>query len=1140
VDASYCDSCGAQASLTTPATASLPQRIQRLIPKEYAERLLSTRGKMQAERRLVTILFSDVKSSSAMTTDLDPEKVMEVMDEALDVLIEPIYRYEGTLARLEGDAVLAFFGAPIAHEDDPERACRAALDIIDAAKQYASRLAQERSIEGFDVRVGISSGLVVTGEVGSDFRVEYTAMGDAIWMARRMQTAAEPGTVLVTEDTHRLVTKLFETEALAPIQVKGKAGEVPIYQVLAARELEGKPRGVEGLESPLVGREDELAALRHAVEDLRAGVGGIVTLVGEAGLGKSRLVAELRKDLPLPESPSQSPLGWLEGRCLSYGKSTAYLPWLDVMRGLLGIAGEHTPSDAGELLCKRLQALCPDNADDVYPYLARLLSLPVRPEEEGALQSLEGESLKAHTFRAIRLLIECTASQQPLVLVCEDLQWADPTSIELLEQTLSLTDRTALLLICVLRPVREHGCWRIREQAARAYSHRHTDIPLGPLAESESEALLSNLLQMKEAVRGFRERVLSHAEGNPFFVEEILRSLIDSGAIVRDQASGDWRATEDLLDMPIPETLQGVLMARIDQLPEGTRSVLQTASVIGRIVPHRLLQAVAGDGPRLTAHLLRLQREQMIRERARLPEVEYIFKHHLTEEAAYQSMLRSQRRLLHRQVAEALEERFSERIEEQLGLLAHHWERAEDLEKAVDYLFQAGERARRLGASVEAIDFHQSALQKATGLKLSEDTVGLGRIHEGLGDVYLLNLSRPSDALHHYESFLGLAAPGEDSARASRKVATVHLVLGDLARARDYYEAALARLSNSPLLAETSRIHYYLAYLFASRNQLDDAEWHANAGLQVSGRIDDTRGLADAYRIKGIIAEHRRDLQLACDCDERSLQLYRQLGDLPRIVAACNNVGDTYRLLGKMDRALERLNEGLELARRIGDTRDEASLLQTKAELLLDRGQSQMALQEAVRAVSAAEESGVASRIVDSRRVLGEACEARGRLDDARCHLERAESLMAETQQFRFGPVIRLGLARVSANQGEFSEARRHLGQALDAAGAEPSDAFMGLLHLTRGHVHSRCGEWKDAVAELEKSLALLVSPGLPVEVGRAHMYLGTAYAHRRHEGDRGRACEHLLAALSIFEGMGAQGYVAHLQMQLGKVGCLP
>ncbi|MBM4466215.1 MAG: tetratricopeptide repeat protein [Chloroflexi bacterium] len=710
LQARFCFVCGTLVSAPPseaarePGAVGLTEALKRLVPKEFAERLLATRGKVGSERRMVTILFSDVKGSTAMAEKLDPEEVMEIMNGAFEFLIPPVYRYEGTLARLMGDAILAFFGAPIAHEDDPERACRAALEIIEGAGRYAARLERERGIRGFNVRVGINTGLVVVGEVGSDLRVEYTAMGDVVNLAARMEGAAEPGTILITEETHKLIAPLFEAEFLGPIQVKGRTEPVATYRVLAAKEVAGKVRGIAGLESPLVGREAEFGALGEAVERLRVGVGGVVTIVGEAGIGKSRLVAELRKQ-------ASADLQWVEGRCLSYGTSIAYLLWLDVLRGLLGVTAEATPLAVRDVLRERIQSLCPQRFTEVYPYLARLMSLPLDEEAESALRGLAGEQLKQATFRAVETLIECAASDRPLVLVGEDMHWSDPTSLELLETLLALTDRAPLLFIFLFRPLIEHGSWRVKESATRLYRHRHTDLWLGPLSAGESERLVGNLLGVEGLPQKLKWRILSDTEGNPFYVEEVLRSLIDDGAIVRDEASGRWQATREVADIPIPDTLQGVLMARIDRLQEETKRVLQMASVIGRIFLYKVLAAIAEEERELNKHLVTLQREEMIRERARIPELEYIFKHHLTQEAAYNGLLKKQRRVFHRQVAETLEQMFPERIEEQVGLLAHHWERAGEPQKAIHYLLQAGQKAVRVSANQEAIAHFTKGLE---------------------------------------------------------------------------------------------------------------------------------------------------------------------------------------------------------------------------------------------------------------------------------------------------------------------------------------------------------------------------------------------------------------------------------------------
>lgn len=733
------------------------QRLERLVPKELAERLLATRGQAAAERRLVTLLFSDVQGSTTLAESLDPEDLLEIINGAFEFMIAPVYRYEGTLARLMGDAILAFFGAPIAHEDDPERACRVALDILAGAQDYAARLVRERGVRGLNVRVGINTGLVVVGEVGSDLRAEYTAIGDAINVAARLEAAAEPGTILISQETYELVAPLFDTMPLGPIQVKGRAEPVAVHRLLGTRRVSGKPRGIAGLHSPLVGREAELKALQEAIARLQVGAGGVVTITGEAGIGKSRLVAEAKNACNVygsadASAPAGSPhLQWVEGRCLSYGTSIAYLLWLDVLRALVGIAEEAAPPTARDRLLARVRQLCPEHTADVYPYLARLLSLPLEPETEAALSNLAGQQLKAKTFQAVETVISHTAQQQPLVVVCEDLHWADPSSLELLQRLLALSGRVPVLWICLLRPVHRPPFLRIEETARRLVPQRYTSLSLAPLSPAESETLVGNLLRVGGLPSTLKERILQQAEGNPFYVEEILRSLIGAGAVAPDEARGHWQAVRDVTEIAIPNTLQGVLMERIDRLGEDTKRVLQAASVIGRVFPYRVLQAIVEQKEELVRHLAILQQEEMIREHTRLPELEFIFKHCLTQEAAYSGLLKRNRRVYHRRVATALEELFPERLDEMAGVLAYHWERAAVAGRAIDYLLRAGDQARALYAHQEAIGFYERALVL---LRRQGDTEGTARTLMKLGLTHHMAFDLPRSRAAYDEGFV--------------------------------------------------------------------------------------------------------------------------------------------------------------------------------------------------------------------------------------------------------------------------------------------------------------------------------------------------------------------------------------------------
>lgn len=713
------------------AIGSIQERLAALAPTPHTE-----------QRKLVTVLFADLVGWTSMSEQMDPEELRELQDAYFAAVTRPIEAYGGSVEKYIGDAVLAVFGVPQSHEDDAERAVHAALAMQEAMTALNAHLTAppaptsaplQSTPEGpasdplrstpegltsgslsLSLRIGVHTGLVLSRvNEGGDFVVS----GDTVNLASRLQGAAEPGTVLVSADTHRLVERAFKTLNLGTIELKGKAEPLQVFRVAGPTQAPTKPRGVAGLDSPLVGRQAEMAALRKTLERLQRGVGGIVTVVGEAGIGKSRLAAELRKlqatdvgGRSTTDHRSPVTANWIEGRCLSFGASIPYLLWLDLLRSALDVTLDDPPEVVAGRLQTWVQGLCPDRFPDVFPYLARLMSLPLEAETLADLAELDGQALKQRTFRAAEIALASAATRQPLVLVCEDLHWADASSLELMQHLLPLVDRTSLLFVCVFRPHVEHSSWNFRDLVGRDYRHRYTDLWLQPLSAADSEALVGNLLRVDALPGDLRWRILSRAEGNPFFVEEVIRTLIDVQAIAYDEPSGRWLATRDLAEVPIPETLQGVIAARIDRLQGDTRHVLQLASVIGRIFLYRVLASIAQEERSLDDRLLALQRQELIRERARIPELEYIFKHELTREAAYNGILKKQRKLFHRQVAEALERLFPDRLDELAGLLAHHWERAGDVDRAVTCLLRAGDRARLAYATGEAVDFYSRAV----------------------------------------------------------------------------------------------------------------------------------------------------------------------------------------------------------------------------------------------------------------------------------------------------------------------------------------------------------------------------------------------------------------------------------------------
>jgi class 3 adenylate cyclase len=583
-------SCGMSLGSAGDEVAALAERQARLsaaAPTPLVEKMRA--AKLTGERKPVTALFADIVGSTTLAESMDPEDWTQIVNEAFDLMSKAIYRYEGTIAQLQGDALLAFFGAPVAHEDDPERAVRAALDMVDAIAEYAAQLKRTHNIE-FRIRAGINTGPVIVGNVGSDLRYEYTALGDAVNVAARVQTAAAPGTVVISAMTERFVTTSFDFEDLGEVEVKGKTEPVHLYRVLSVLAQPGRKRGLEsvGLSSPLVGRATELQTLTGLFDAVRAGRGRLAVILGEPGLGKSRMLTELRAAIGADSDAAGAPT-WVEGRCVSYGRALPYHLVFDLVWALLGIPRGETGFVPRAAIDERLSALLGTEAADVAPYLAHMLALPLTEAETERVQ-LDPETLQGRYVSAISRVVRGLAEKGPVVIVTEDIHWADPASVEILVQLVPLFSPLPVLGLFVSRVETDAPGWRLISQIKAGFGDAVTEIRLQPLDEDASRELVSNLLEIESLPEDVRQAILKRSEGNPFFVEEVIRMLIGRGAIVR---SGDhWTATDQIGKVEIPDTLHGLLLARIDQLPDTAKRSLRIAAVIGRQFQVRVLERV--------------------------------------------------------------------------------------------------------------------------------------------------------------------------------------------------------------------------------------------------------------------------------------------------------------------------------------------------------------------------------------------------------------------------------------------------------------------------------------------------------------------------------------------------------------------
>jgi class 3 adenylate cyclase len=537
-----------------------------------------------SERRPITVLFADIAGSTAIAEQMDPEDWTVIVSEAFRHMNRTIEQYDGTIARLMGDGVLAFFGAPVAHEDDPQRAVRCALDMVKAIDAYGAEL-RAQDIE-LRVRVGVNTGPVVVGLVGTDAAHEYTAMGDTVNVAARMQASAPPGGVLITGSTYRFVRPLVDVVDKGLLDLKGKATAVQAYQVTALREG-ASVRGL-AMTAPMIGRDDQLAKLKALFAIVRARQGRVASVLGEPGIGKSRLLAELRAHVDATDPNAR----WIEGRCLSYGTTLPYHLVLDLVRSVVGVSASTSEPELREALERELRRLLGDEWLDAYAYLGHLLSIRLDPDVKARVSALEDETVKRYVSSLVAV-VRALAANGPVVLVIEDLHWADRASVDILLQALPLTGDLPVLAIVTSRIERKAEGWRLIAGARDTFGDALTELRLEPLSGDESRALVGNLLEIESLPPATRELILAKAEGNPFFVEEVIRMLIDRGAIVRKDDR--WTANANAAGVDIPDTLQGLLLARIDRLPSESKRALRVASVIGRQfgvnVLERLLEA---------------------------------------------------------------------------------------------------------------------------------------------------------------------------------------------------------------------------------------------------------------------------------------------------------------------------------------------------------------------------------------------------------------------------------------------------------------------------------------------------------------------------------------------------------------------
>ena len=815
-----------------------------------------------------------------------------------------MHEYEGTIAQFLGDGFLAFFGAPVAHEDDPSRAVRAGLEIVRRAEAYRSRVPH---IE-FAVRVGINSGLVVVGPVGTDLKFEYLAVGDAVNVAARIQTVAPPMGVAVSEATYGPVAAEFEWSDLGQQAVKGRSSNVHAYQAIHA--LGPSTRQEIGLGTPFVGRDIDLTRLASLCEAVRAGLGRVALIIGEPGIGKSRLLREWRE-----RDRDRADVRWITASCVSHGRQLAYRMLSDLVRGVAGIAPE-TPDDAAHM------ALVGLVGDHHAGALAQLLGLRVERSEHDEFFRISPQALQARYLAAARDLVVAAGRREPLVLACNDVHWADPSSVELTSKLLSLVAEAPILFCLATRPDRDAPGWALVTMARQIAGSALVEIQLEPLTADESERVLIGVLG-GQTVPGLPAFV-AKAEGNPLFLEQLVHWLIDHRVLARE--ADRWVIAAPVQAIEVPDSLRGLLHARMDRLAPTARRVLRVASVIGRLVPAGLLRVATQLEDALVTETAALEAAGLLRLAATGPEPLYEFRHALIQDVAYASLLKEDRRRLHAIIGAELERS----RDTEPAILARHFEVAGDAPRAARFFADAAQRARARYANAEAIDLYRRSIAQHEAAGSPADD--RARLHEALGDILELTGAR-TEARDAFARALSLLAEGE---RLERSL--VHTKMGSshsLAHQHDEAELAFAKAADELELAPTRdhawwsrwldvRMAHMQALYWANRaDRIDQIASETQAPLRDHG----TAGHRAAYyRAIGMSAYRREGYALSratVDAAERGLEAARELGD-EGLGMAVFNVGFAHLWSGDLDGATARVSESLAIALRTGDVTLEA------------------------------------------------------------------------------------------------------------------------------------------------------------------------------------------------------------------------
>uniref|UniRef100_A0A7V1EHQ2 Tetratricopeptide repeat protein n=1 Tax=candidate division WOR-3 bacterium TaxID=2052148 RepID=A0A7V1EHQ2_UNCW3 len=932
----FCGECGF--NLLSYTTIERIELLKKSIPESLVRKIISTKDTAVKERRNVTVVFADISGFTSISEKLDPEELTLLMNKCFQKLGMMIYRYEGIIDKFIGDCIMAIFGAPVSHEDDPERAILSSLDMQNALEEINKELKQ--GIKKLEIHIGINTGEVIAGKIGSDLQMDYTVMGDTVNVAQRLKDIATPGTILIGPETYQRTKHAFDFITMEPIKLKGKEEPVIPYEVIGKKW--GSEYGLSSFHSNLVGREHELKRLKLAVEKIEE-KSRIFFISGEIGVGKSRLLYEFKKFLGI----SNPDTNVFEGRGISCESLIPYKAFADCLRRNFIPAYLNDSKEIKELVCERLKTILNGEYEETAPYIFKLLNLELGAEEKKKIDYLDAHSLQLQIHLAVSTLFEKICLNTPLCLIMDDIQWLDSGSIQVINFLLPVLKKGKFLFCFSCRTGEQKSIENFLKIISEEYAELLEEINLFNLSSESSIALINNLLG--EGIdENLKISIYERTNGNPFFIEEICRQIVETGNL---------KEGIDLEKMELPGSIEAIVTARCDGLTKEAKYLLKISSIIGRSFPKRLIENIIKE-KEILLHLEELETADILASAIREKDVYYTFRHPIFQGVSYRSILKSERTIYHKIIAETIEQEFLKVLEGSNSLLAHHYYECGEYDKASYYALKAGDESARIYANEEAIKQYRLASS------IAEDENKKAEALEKLADVLFLKYGGKSDALKFYEQAKGIIKDRLKIAEIDGKIANIFHQTGEIDKSVEIMRTAIKMIEDTDSKVLTQLSYPIANALLEAKSETKQADEFTEFGIKVSERLNDYESIISGMRMKAQVLWRKGDIDKALDIllsNEENLKnldnpqmqasyyiltaaVFRNAGDLKKAIEYCNraneisqkignqrflalgfnNLGIYYELSGPIEKGLEYYEKSMIIRSRVGDKRGEA------------------------------------------------------------------------------------------------------------------------------------------------------------------------------------------------------------------------